>query len=185
MGHLDAVTQAVGRARDAVDAMAEAHLWVDHVPAAVLSGHLELGRDLAHILAQAEQYQEELSSPDAIARALLQRLPEGARRRYGDSSVLVLVVAGERVPISLAGERQPPRDARSDGLVQPEDDRSVPELEVASERLLDWLDERVSDEELVQSLPSWAGRNAATALASARRIWTSSAVPSPPPLRDP
>lgn len=184
-GHLDAVTRSVGRARDAVDALADAHLWVNQVPAAVLSGHLELGRDLAHILSQVDAYEKELSSPEDVARALLHRLPEGARRRYGDSSVLVLSVAGEKVPISLAGERQPPRGPRTDGLVQPDDDRSVPELEVPPQRLLDWLDGRVDDDALVEALPAWAGRNAVTALTSVRRVLNGSAVPAPPPLRAP
>jgi hypothetical protein len=150
-----------------------------------MSGHLELGRDLAHVLSQAEAYQEELSSPDDIARALLRRLPEGARRRYGDSSVVVLCTAGEKVPISLSGERQPPRAPRTDGLVQPDDDRSVPDLELAPETFLDWLDGRVADEELVRSLPAYAARNAVTALTSVRRVLDGSAVPSPPALRAP
>ncbi len=184
-GHLDGATRAVGRARDAVDALADAHLWVDQVPSEVLAGHLELGRDLAHILGQVEAYQQELSSPADAARALLHRLPEGARRRYGDSSVVVVCTAGEKVPISLAGERQPARGPRTDGLVQPDDDRHVPELELEPEVFLDWLDGRVSDDDLVRSLPAFAARNAVTALSSVRKVLDGSAVPSPPPLRAP
>ncbi len=183
--HLERFTRLVGRQRSAVDELAEAHLWVDQVPSAVLSGHLEVGRDLAHILGQVEAYRRELASPEDVVRALLARLPEGARRRFGDSSVMVLCVAGQKVPISLGGERQPPRGPRSDGLVQPDDDRSIPELEVEPPRLLDWLDGRVSDDELVRTLPGWAARNAVTALGSVRRHLGGSAVPSPPQLRAP
>ncbi len=180
----------LARDRGSVDALTEQHTWITDLPSQVLATHLEASRDLAHVLTQAEAYQEELASPRRMARALLERLPQTQRRVYGHGAVVVLSVPDSdlRVGITLAGEREevPGSRKRSDGLVQPAEDRlEIPELVLAPERLLDWVQGELDTAELVKALPGWASRNVGTALASVRRALHESAVPSPPPLRPP
>lgn len=174
--------------RGAIDDLAEAHLWLDRLPSQVLARHIEGGRDLAHILSQAERYRDELADPAAAAAALVERLPVASRRMYGHGSVVQLALVGmnRRVGLTLAGEREELSRPRSDGLVQPTtEDRDVPVLEVAPEAWLGWLAGSVSVEDLTAGLPSWAGRNVVTTLGSVKRVLGDAAVPSPPPLRAP
>jgi MoxR-like ATPase len=175
----------LSRDRAEVERVGEHHVWLERLPAQLLSRHLEAGRDLAHILAQAEAYRDALADPTAIARALLEQLPKSSKRMYGHGSVLRLALAGQTWGITLAGEREELSRPRRDGLVQPTEDAvDLPELAPEPERFLAWADGAIGVDELLRGLPSWSSRNVATALGSVRRI-LGSALPQPPPLRDP
>ncbi|HHO53564.1 MAG TPA: AAA family ATPase [Deltaproteobacteria bacterium] len=187
--HHTSAVERLASDRGAVDALAESHLWVASLPAQVLASHIEASRDLAHILTQVELYDEQLQGAVAAARALVEQLPATSKRVYGHGAVLALVIpgAGIRVGVTLAGEREElPRGRRSDGLVQPMEDRlEVPELLISAETFLGWVGGAIGSDVLLRELPAWSSRNIETALQSVRRVLRGNPVPAPPALRAP
>lgn len=187
--HHAAAVQRLASDRGAVDALAESHLWVASLPAQVLASHIEASRDLAHILTQVELYAELLQGPAPAARGLVAQLPATSKRVYGHGAVLALTIeeSGVRIGITLAGEREElPRGRRSDGLVQPMEDRlEVPELPIRAETFLRWVGGDLGTSTLLEALPAWSSRNISTALQSVRRVLREDPVPMPPPLRAP
>jgi MoxR-like ATPase len=181
--HEVAVTRlAADRAR--LEMQGERHLWLDQLPLQLLAAHIEASRDLARILAVAEAYRDALANPPAVARALVEALPLGSRRVYGNDAVCTLTIAdaGVQVGLTLAGEAvaiassEPGR-----GVTLP----SGPVLAIASAQLLDWLDGRLGTDALLAKVPAWSARNALTALESARRMLGGDVVPRPPDLPAP
>ncbi len=191
LGHHHASVSRLAHDRGKVDALAEQHLWLASLPAQVLATHIEASRDLAHILNQAEAYRDQLLDPEAAARALVEQLPATSKRVYGHGAVLTLHIPESRVRygITLAGEREdlPGTRSRSDGLVQPDVDErmEVPELTVRPRQFLDWVQGDLDTETIFKGLPAWSSRNIGTALQSARRVLRHTAVPAPPPIRQP
>ncbi len=187
--HHRAAVDRLADDRGAVDALAESHLWIASLPAQVLASHIEASRDLGHILSQADAYANQLASPAAVSRALVEQLTKTSKRVYGHGAVVALVIpaAEVKVGITLAGEREElPHQRRSDGLVQPIEERlEVPELSVDPDTFLGWVQGRVSSDTLLRHLPAWSSRNIATALKSVRRELQNSPVPAPPALRVP
>jgi len=190
--HHRAAVDRLADDRGAVDALAESHLWIASLPAQVLASHIEASRDLAHILQQSDAYANQLGSPAAVAKAVVEQLARTSKRMYGHGAVVALVIpeADVRVGITLAGEREElPSSKRSEGSFQPmqpvEERLEVPELSVDPQTFLDWVQGAVSSDQLLRHLPAWSSRNIATALKSVRRELGDHPIPRPPALRLP
>lgn len=170
--------------RAAVETSGDAHLWLDRLPAPLLAAHIEASRDLARILDVIERYRGQIATPKSVAAALLSQLPERSRRVYGHDIALVLSVPelNVEVGLTLAGERVRLADNSGQGFQTPAD---TPVLSLDSERLLDWLDNALTSEQLLRTSPVRFPRNAITALDSASRLLGSRVVPRPPELPAP
>ena len=180
--------EALAADRDRAEGVADHHLWLDRLPAPVLGAHIEASRDLSRILKVAEGYRDGLATPKQAARSVLDAVPRASRRRYAHGAVCAIALDGaEPIGVTLGGEREnlPGSSAlRDDGLVRPER-TEVPIVATEAEPLLDWLDSDRPATDLMEKVPAWAGRNAATALEQLRRLLGGNAVPPPPELPKP
>lgn len=185
--HAEAV-ERLAEDRERLEASGRKHLWLERLPAPLLSAHIEASRDLGRILDAAETYRERLESPKRVAAALLTELPERSRRVYGHDIVMILAMEELqfRVGLTLAGERVPLVDAvfgaSTRGLDTPAD---TPVLDLLATDFLDWVDDRVSSADLLRRAPNPFPRNAVTALESASRLLGNRVVPRLPELPSP
>ncbi len=184
--HAEAVARlAADRAE--LERQAERHLWIDALPVQVLTAHIQAARDLVEILRVAEGYAQRLGDPKTVAAALVHALPERSRRVYGHdlACTLAITASDERAGLTLAGERVP-RDRFADRMKSTSDMTGENVLiEVTAERFLDWVAGEVDTAVLLEQVPTWAQRNARTALESARRLMGGQVVPTPPELPQP
>jgi len=188
--HHERAVQRLAADRSRIERTASSHLWLSTLPAQVLANHIEAARDLARILSAAEKYKRTLQSPRATAAALLESLPETSKRVYGHGAVCSVAIKGkpEIFGITLGGERESlgrGRSGRKEQFVTPVQSTDIPPIIVDAEVFLSWVDGSGSPESLLGQIPSYALRNATTALQSVRKYLADSAVPTPPTLPEP
>jgi hypothetical protein len=185
--HSQAV-QRLAADRASIEDVANQHLWLDRLPPPVLAAHIEASRDLSHILATAERYQQAISNPKTAGAALLQALPTATRRAYGQGAVCSIALdGGPPVGLTLAGQREAPKHTRAlgdDGLVRPARE-DAPVLHLATADWVAWLDGEEPPEALLASMPAWASRNVASALREVRKQLGGSGIVPPPALPPP
>jgi MoxR-like ATPase len=172
-----AVVEDLGLDRERLEADGSGHLWLDELPTQILSAHLLASRDLAAILDVAEGYRRSLEDPARVARALVDGLPQGARRLYGQEAVCLLSLpdAGIHLGLTLGGETVT-APAVNDSA------RGLPVINTTSAALLDWVDGRTTTDAFAGKIPPWAGRNVHTALDTVRRHLGNDVVPRLPDL---
>ena len=190
--HHRASVEALAFDRDALESRGESHLWLPRLPVQVLARHIESARELARILKVAEGYRRALETPTSAASAMLEALPEAARRVFDHGAVckLTLPDAEVSVGLTLSGERvslsvdEPWRnsDGRTPGSGRSEAAADVPEIRVTSLDFMSFVEGSLPSRHLSDQAPAWSARNVAAALGSIRKSLGSSPLPRPPAL---
>jgi len=187
--HHERAVQRLATDRDRIEQTATRHLWLSALPTQVLANHISASRDLAAILRETENYRKSLKSPATMAHALLRSLPESSKRMYGHGAVCSVAIKGQgkAFGITLSGERESleRRKANRAKTVAPVASADIPPIVVEAEDFLGWIDGSVPEEALLDQLPTYAQRNAKTALQSVGRILADSAIPVPSALPNP
>ena len=188
--HHERAVQRLADDRNRIERTAASHLWLSTLPSQVLANHIEASRDLARILTAAEAYRKTLRNPAATALSLLMTLPETSKRVYGHGAVCSIQIKGgkEITGITLGGERESlgaGQNRRKEQFVTPVQTADIPPISIDAADFLSWIDGSAGDEKMMGQIPSYALRNATTALQSVRRTLAESAVPTPPILPPP
>ncbi len=182
LAHHERAVQRLANDRSRIEAEADRHLWVRHLPTGLLSKHIEASRDLGNILRVADRYSRAVSSPQAAAQALVEALPV-SRRVYGAGPVVRLSIPDADVDVcfSLQGEqvRPPGTGERSSPTAQ------VPVVQVTSDRFIDWVGGTVTTRDVFEELQIWPRRDPGIAMEAVRRLVGSDPVPIPPSLPQP
>ena len=192
LGHHRETVEGLSVERQRLESLGEHHLWLPHFPVEMLAAHISAARDLAAILAVAEQYADQVAEPRSLAKALLLGLDEPSRRAYGSHCAcrIVLSDAGLEIGLTARGERvrphraAPPERVVSSSSDPPQSTRPrVPTLLLSSAQLLDWLDGRTTTGKVL-GMPTWAGRDAKASLETVRQS-VGGVIPQPPELPAP